>query len=65
MTTESSMNSDGLQISPNDYMQVNCQKNEIYEAFAGDNVSREFEEEKEDRVNTEKSLVALPGEYQN
>ena len=60
---ESLIDGDELQIRPNDYIRVNCPKSEIYEAFAGDNVSMEFEEEKED-VATHKVQLTMPGEYQ-
>ena len=63
IAAESLIDADELQIRPNDYIQVNCPKSEVYEAFAGDNVSMEFEEETED-VATQKVQLTMPGEYQ-
>ena len=62
ITIESPIGAGELHIRPDDYMQVKCQKNEVYEAFAGDNVSVEFNEEKE-IVATKKVQLTMPGEY--
>ena len=53
-----------LHIHPDDYIQVSCQKNEFHEAFAGDSVSVEFDEDKED-VATQQVQLTMPGEYLN
>ena len=62
--TESPIDTEELHIRPDDYIQVNFQKNELHEAFAGDNVSVEFDEDKED-VATQKVQLTMPGEYLN
>ena len=62
ITIESPIGAGELHIRPDDYMQVKCQKNEVYEAFAGDNVSVEFNEEKE-IVAAKKVQLTMPGEY--
>jgi U3 small nucleolar RNA-associated protein 14 len=64
ITTDSPIDTEELHIRPDDYIQVNCQKNEVYEAFAGDNISVEFDEDKED-VATQKVQLTMPGEYLN